>query len=143
MLRAFVFVLAVLAGVKVWTQERLYREGARDALLLAYRDRAIAACQMSAPDAPPNAYMSRAPDPIARLSAAPTSTASLPLWTRPSSVSLAIGRASAPVSIWEVNSELWPARFKHPHVVLTANDRAPHAVCEYDVIEGRAYLTQS
>lgn len=138
MLRAFVIVLAVLAGVKVWTQERLYREGARDALLLAYRDRAIAACQMSAPDAP----MSRAADPIARLSAAPTSTASLPLWTRPSSVSLAIGRASAPVSIWEVNSELWPARFKHPHVVLIAKEHLPYQVCEYDVIEGRAYVTQ-
>jgi len=27
-------------------------------------------------------------------------------------------------------------------VVLTANDRVGHAVCEYDVIEGRAYLTQ-
>jgi hypothetical protein len=140
MMRALVVMLAVLAGVKVWTQERLYRDGARDALLLAYRDRAIAACQMSAPDTP----ASRTADPIGRLSGrtAPASTASLPLWTRPASVSLAIGRSSAPVSIWEINNELWPARFKHPHVVLTANDRLPHAVCEYDVIEGRAYLTQ-
>jgi hypothetical protein len=140
-MRALVLVLAVLAGAKVWTQERLYRDGASDALLLAYRDRAIAACQMSAPDAP----ASRAADPIGRLSdrSAPASTASLPLWTRPASVQLAIGRSSAPVSIWEINNELWPARFKHPHVVLTANDRLPHAVCEYDVIEGRAYLTPS
>jgi hypothetical protein len=124
MMRALVIVLAVLAGVKVWT----YREGAREALLLAYRDRAIAACQMSAPDSP-----------AGRPSAAP---ASVPLWTRPSTVALAIGRSSAPVSIWEINNELWPARFKHPHVVLTAKDHAPYAVCEYDVIEGRAYLTQ-
>ena len=140
MLRALVVVLAVLAGVKVWTQERLYREGARDALLLAYRERAIAACQMSAPDA----AISRAADPIGRLSerSVPQSTASLPLWTRPSSVSLAIGRSSAPVSIWEVNNELWPARFKHPHVVLIAKDHLPNQVCEYDVIEGRAYVTQ-
>ena len=140
MLRVFVAMLAVLAGVKVWTQERLYREGARDALLLAYRDRAIAACQMSAPDAP----ASRANDPIARLSErpAPATTASLPLWTRPSSVALSIGRSSAPVSIWEVNNELWSARFKHPHVVLTAKDHLPYQLCEYDVIEGRAYVTQ-
>jgi hypothetical protein len=140
MMRALVVVLAVLAGVKLWTQERLYRDGAREALLMAYRDRAIAACQMSGPDTPANP----AADPIGRLSdrAAPASTASLPLWTRPSSVSLAIGRSSAAVNIWEINNELWPARFKHPHVVLTASDRAPHAVCEYDVIEGRAYLTQ-
>ncbi len=139
MLRALVLVLAVLAGVKVWTQERLYREGASDALLLAYRDRAIAACQMSAPDAPGGTA-----DPIGRLSgrSAPASTASLPLWTRPSSVALAIGRSSAQVSIWEINNELWPARFKHPHVVLTAKERLPYQVCEYDVIEGRAYLAQ-
>jgi hypothetical protein len=141
MMRALVILLALLAGAKLWTQERLYRDGAREALLLAYRDRAIAACQMSAPDTPAN----RTADPIGRLSdrSAPVSTASLPLWTKPSSVALAIGRSNAPVSIWEINNELWPARFKHPHVVLTANDRAPHAVCEYDVIEGRAYLTQS
>jgi hypothetical protein len=140
MMRALVLVLALLAGVKVWTQERLYREGARDALLLAYRDRAIAACQMSAPEGPVN----RSADPIGRLSArsAPASTAALPLWTRPSSVSLSIGRTSAAVSIWEINNELWPARFKHPHVVLTAKDHVPYQVCEYDVIEGRAYLTQ-
>ena len=31
------------------------------------------------------------------------------------------------------------ARYKHPHVVLTTS---PRALCEYDVIEGRAYLTQ-
>jgi hypothetical protein len=140
MLRALVIVLAVLAGVKVWTQERLYREGARDALLLAYRDRAIAACQMSVSDTP----AARATDPIARLSAraAPESTGALPLWTRPSSVALSIGRATAQVSIWEINNELWPARFKHPHVVLTATERLPYQVCEYDVIEGRAYVTQ-
>jgi hypothetical protein len=95
---------------------------------------------MSAPDAPAN----RGADPIGRLSdrSAPASTASLPLWTKPSSVALAIGRSSAPVSIWEINNELWPARFKHPHVVLTAKEHLPYQVCEYDVIEGRAYLTQ-
>lgn len=141
MMRALVILLAVLAVAKVWTQERLYRDGAREALLLAYRDRAIAACQMSAPDAPAIVPMSRVGDPIGR--SAPASTAALPLWTRPSSVSLSIGRSSAPVSIWQINNELWPARFKHPHVVLTASERLPRAICEYDVIEGRAYVSQS
>ena len=127
-IRLLVLLLAILAGIKVWTQERLYREGAQDALILAYRDRAIAACQMSAPDS--------------SVGHRPASPASLPLWTRPASVAVVSGRSNAEVSIWEVNSALWPARFKHPHVVLTASDRLPYAVCEYDVIEGRAYLTQ-
>jgi len=121
MMRALVLVLAVLAGVKVWTQERLYRDGAEEALLRAYRDRAIAACQSQQP---------------ARVAAA---DAPAPLWTRPASVALAIGRSSAHVNIWQYDNALWPVRFRHPHVVLTT---PPHAVCEYDVIEDRAYLTQ-
>ena len=125
MLRALVFVLALLAGLKIWAQERLYRQGAEDALILAYRERAIAACQSQAPDA------------------AMPADAPLPLWTRPASVDLVIGRSSAAVSVWEVGNELWPARFKHPHVVLTAAEQQWRARCEYDVIEGRAYLTQS
>jgi hypothetical protein len=118
MIRALVLILAVLAGVKVWTQERLYRQGAEEALMLAYRERAIAACQSQEP---------------ARVASA----TSLPLWTQPATIALAIGRKSAGVRIWEVNNVLWPARFKHPHIVLTTS---PHAVCEYDVIEGRAYV---
>jgi hypothetical protein len=35
-------------------------------------------------------------------------------------------------------SELCPARFKRPHVVLTLNCQARALVCRYDVIEGRA-----
>ena len=77
MMRALVLLLAVLAGAKVWTEERLYRQGAEEALLLAYRDRAIAACQ------------SQQPTRVASADAA------LPLWTRPASVALAIGRKSA------------------------------------------------
>jgi hypothetical protein len=119
MMRALVIVLAVLAGAKVWTQQRLYRQGAEEALLLAYRDRAIAACQSQEP---------------ARVASA---GATLPLWTQPATVALAIGRKSARVNVWELDNVLWPARYKHPHVVLTTS---PRAVCEYDVIEGRAYV---
>lgn len=119
MMRALVIMLALLAGVKVWTQERLYRQGAEDALLRAYRDRAVAACQSEQPV---------------------RANASSPLWTRPASVKLVIGRKVADVNIWELDHALWPARYKHPHVVLTAGERAPRPVCEYDVIEGRAYL---
>jgi hypothetical protein len=121
MMRGFVLILAVLAGVKVWTQERLYRQGAEEALLLAYRDRAIAACQSQQPT---------------RVASVGTS----PLWTRPASVALEIGRSSVDVSLWQLDDALWPARYKHPHVVLTAQAGAPRSVCEYDVIEGRAYL---
>jgi uncharacterized Zn-finger protein len=119
MLRALVLTLAVLAGAKILTQERLYRDGAGDALIRAYRDRAMAACQ--------SAHF-------------PASGAS-PLWTRPASVDLVIGRSNVDVRIWDLTSERWPVRFKHPHIVLTLSD-ADAAVCQYDVIEERAYVTQ-
>jgi hypothetical protein len=46
------------------------------------------------------------------------------------------------VQIWQLRSDRWPARFKHPHVVLTLGIGESAPVCEYDVIEGRAYVTQ-
>jgi hypothetical protein len=118
MMRVLVLVLAVLAGAKVWTQTRLYKDGAEDALLRAYQDKAIAACQIQQ---------------------APRASGG-PLWTRPASVALVIGRRNADVNIWEFDHALWPAKYKHPHVVLTAESGAPSPVCEYDVIEDRAYL---
>jgi hypothetical protein len=121
-MRALVVVLAVLAGAKILAHERLYRDGAEDALIRAYRERAIAACQSQ--------------------EASRASSAAAPLWTRPASVALAIGRRSANVNLWEVDNALWPARFKNPHVVLSAREGSGGPVCEYDVIEGRAYLTQ-
>ncbi|HWK34259.1 MAG TPA: hypothetical protein VNR51_11335 [Hyphomicrobium sp.] len=117
MLKALVVALALLAGAKILAQDRLYREGAQEALLSAYRDRAIAACQST-----------------------PTPAGTLPLWTRPSSVDVVIGRSDVDVRIWQLDSERWPARFRHPHVVLTL-DEASAPVCRYDVIEGRAYVT--
>jgi hypothetical protein len=117
-MRALVVLLALLAGAKIYAQDWLYREGAQDALIQAYREQAMAACQSQLGP-----------------------HAGAPLWTRPASVELVIGRASVNVRIWQLNSALWPARFKHPHVVLTAIDGAEPSMCEYDVIEGRAYVT--
>lgn len=119
MMRALVVILAILAGAKVWTQDHLYRQGAEDALIRAYRDRAIEACQKD------------------------SQKAARPMWARPASVKLVIGRSEMDVNIWELDNALWPARFQHPHVVLTAGDRAPYSVCEYDVVEGVAVLSRT
>ncbi|MEI9900976.1 MAG: hypothetical protein WDN31_13510 [Hyphomicrobium sp.] len=121
MLKALVLTLAVLAGAKIWTQERLYRDGAEEALLRAYRERAMAACQ--------SAHIPF-PDPTPRYGPGPRS------------VGLVIGRSNVDVRIWQLSSERWPARFKHPHVVLTLGNGAEAPVCEYDVIEERAFITQ-
>jgi hypothetical protein len=121
MLRALVIALALLAGAKLWAQDRLYRDGAQEALMRAYRDRAIAACQ--------SAHV-------------PVASTRLPLWTQPASVDLVIGRSNVDVHIWQLASDRWPLRYKHPHVVLTLTGSDPSPICEYDVIEERAYVTQ-
>lgn len=121
MLRALVVTLAVLAGAKIFAQERLFRDGSEEAILRAYSDRAMAACQSAS---------------------VPGSAVSMPLWTKPTSVDLVIGRSNVDVRLWQIASERWPLRFKHPHIVLTldsSGDTRP--MCEYDVIEERAYVT--
>jgi hypothetical protein len=120
MLRFIVVALALLAGAKIWAQDRLYRDGAQDALILAYRERAIAACQSE--------QLFRGVGGL--------------LWTRPKSVDVVIGRSGVDVHIWQLRNARWPARFKHPHVVLTLGDGDLAPVCQYDVIEGRAYVAQ-
>ena len=120
MLRVLVVALALLAGAKIWAQDRLYRDGAQDALILAYRERAIAACQS---------------EQLFRGIGGP-------LWTRPASVDVVIGRSGVDVQIWQLRNARWPARFKHPHVVLTLGEGETTPICEYDVIEGRAYVAQ-
>ena len=44
-MRAVVMILALLAGLKIWAHDRMFRSGAEEALIAAYRERAIAACQ--------------------------------------------------------------------------------------------------
>jgi len=123
MLRVLVLTLAVLAGAKIWAQERLFREGSEEALIRAYRERAMAACQS------------------AQALFAGGGATNL-LWTRPTSVDLVIGRSNVDVHIWQLASERWPLRFKHPHVVLSLGAADASSTCEYDVIEERAYVTQ-
>jgi hypothetical protein len=120
MLRALVVALALLAGAKIWAQDRLYRDGAQDALILAYRERAIAACQSE--------QLFRG--------------VGGPLWTRPKSVDVVIGRSGVDVQIWQLRNARWPVRFKHPHVVLTLGEGDLAPICQYDTIEGRAYVAQ-
>ena len=74
MLKALVITLALLAGAKIWAQDRLFRDGAQEALIGAFRERAMAACQSEQISAPePAARCGRGPIPSTLSSAAPTS----------------------------------------------------------------------
>ena len=44
-MRALVLALALLAALKIWAQYTSFRSAAEQALVVAYRDRAVTACR--------------------------------------------------------------------------------------------------
>jgi hypothetical protein len=117
-----VLALALLAGLKIWAQDSVYRSATAEALVAAYRDRAIASCQ-------------KAPSKDAR-AASPVNWGSTP------EIKLVIGNGGISVYIWEVDHELWNARFRNPYLVLSAHDHA-NVACTYDIGRGTAEVSRT
>jgi hypothetical protein len=120
-MRLFVLALALLAGAKVWTQDTLFRAGAEEALIAAYREHAIQACQKQ----------------TKTLDGAPARGSN---WMRPASIRLATGSQTVKVYIWQVDHALWSSRFRNPYLVLSAGESSGGLSCEYDVLYGQATI---
>jgi hypothetical protein len=125
-MRVVVIVLAVLAGAKLLAQELIARSAMEEALIAAYRDRAVEACQNAASK---------------DLRAAPLAGVRTG-WTKPSEIRLAIGRRDLEVKIWDLDNALWPERFKHPLLVVVPPEGLAGLVCEFDVTLGQAALAR-
>lgn len=117
-MRTLVLALAVLAGLKVWYQDTVFRQAAEVALSAAYRLPAIAACQK----------LRQAGDVD---------------WQSLKSLHLVAGNRDLPVYFWQVDHVLWNARFKNPFLVLEPESASGQVVCTYDVASGQAELTRS
>ena len=119
MMRLVVLVLLLLAGAKIWTHEQIFRSAAEEALIAAYRDKAVATCR-----------------------AVPAANARQKLAGAFESASahVRIGNPDVSVSIWDVNHTAWPLRYTYPYIVLDTADAALR--CSYDVKLGQAHLTQ-
>jgi hypothetical protein len=117
-MKAFVIVLALLAALKIGYQEYLYRTSTSEVVVAAYKDRAIQACQRD-----PKAVM---------FGIGPQA------WFNPGSVSLVIGKSKLDVQVWQVDHELWNARYRSPYLLLTPNTRASGIYCEYDILNAAA-----
>lgn len=128
-MRSVVVALAVLAAAKVWTQDHIYRSATEEALLHAYRAKAVDTCQ-KAPV--PDSVATRTDSSRRALSQA---------WSRPSSLRLVIGNSDIAVNVWEVDNADWAARFKSTHIVLEAGEPTPFARCRYDVMHDRAAVS--
>lgn len=117
-MRAVVFFLALLAALKIGHQEYLYRAATQDVIVGAYRDRAVQACQRD------------------------TRNASLDLpalaWSNPDSIRLVIGKSNLDVRFWQIDHELWSARYRNAYLHLTTALRSGTAYCEYDITHAAA-----
>jgi hypothetical protein len=121
-MRAFVLFLALLVALKIWVQDSVYRAATQEALVAAYRARAAQAC------------------------AASTSAASAPAggtaidWLKDDDARVAIGKPSVPVHFWQLDSDLWEARFRQPYLLLSGGNGLS---CAYDLLGDTAEVLRS
>ncbi len=126
-MRSVVIILALLAGLKVWSQDHLYRSAMNDALVVAYRDRAAQMC-LKATD----------PSAFARLTKT-SADAKNPWASATETPKIAIGDPAIDVAIWDVDNPLWDVRFRHPHILLATSDTT-NGQCRFDGVAGVARL---
>jgi hypothetical protein len=116
-MRVLVIVLALLAAAKIGTQEYLVASAKSEALVAAYRDRALGACREAA--------RSR------RLEVSQIADVNR-------DVRLVIGKGSLNVPIWQVDNALWHARYKSPYLLFTLSEKPQRLLCEFDITQGSA-----
>ena len=121
-MRAFVVLLLLLAAVKLGFQEYLFRSATRDALLEAYRQHAVEACQHDAHSQ--------------------SLGVGAQAWANPRAVQLVIGRRALDVYPWQVDHANWNARYRNPYLLLTAGPRSGTVVCEYDILNAAASVSR-
>jgi hypothetical protein len=125
-MRAVVIFLVLLAAAKLGYQEYLFRTATRDAIIGAYREHAVEACQKDA------------------------GTRSFGLgqqaWANPVNVKVTIGKSSLDVYLWQTDHAMWNARYRNPYLVLTANQapgqRSGAVRCEYDIVNAAASVSR-
>lgn len=116
-LRFMLLLAAALAGLKIWASDRFHRAVFSDAIIAAYGEKARATCQREVIRQAPAAYAS--------------------LKLTPSSV--VIGSPNVDVALWDLDNPLWEVRYRHPHVMLTA-DPITDLRCAFDVTAGLASI---
>jgi hypothetical protein len=123
-MRSILFSLVLLAGAKVWYQDHSYRAAMGEAVVEAYRERALEVCRRNAPKR-----------------AAGARDEATVTWGPASSIEAVIGNPDIDVAVWDTQNPLWTQRFRDPHLILTASTGGSSARCAYDVHEGGAKLS--
>jgi hypothetical protein len=122
-MRKLILLLVVLAFAKIGLSTYLYYDASRDVIISAYRQRAIEGC----------ALRSRTEAP-----AIPDAA-----WSKPAAISLSIGKYSLPVYVWQIDNPLWNARHRNPYLFITPAGRGEKTICEYDIVNGSAIVSEN
>jgi hypothetical protein len=125
-MRAIVIFLLLLAAGKLGYQEYLFRTATRDAIIGAYREHAVQACQN---DTKGHAFG------LAQQA-----------WANPKTLRLVIGKSTLDVYPWQIDNALWNARYRNPYLLLTASQAASQRSvtvrCEYDIVNAAASISR-
>ena len=121
-MKVLVTLLALMAAGKLCCQEYLFRAAIRDAILEAYREHAVQACQRNAHGL--------------NLGVSPQA------WANPRTVQLVIGKRAFDVYPWQVDHANWKARYRNPYLFLTAGTRPGRVLCEYDIVHAAASVSR-
>src|SRR5262245_43968987 len=121
-MKAVAIFLALLAAAKLGYQEYLFRTGTREAMVGAYREHAVQACQKDTKSH--------------NFGVSPQA------WANPKTIRLVIGKSSLDVYPWQIDHAKWNARYRNPYLVLMAEHRAGAVACEYDIINAAASISR-
>lgn len=122
-MRAFVLALALLAALKIWAQDTSFRTAAEQALVTAYRDRAVAACRKE----PQKSRIS------------PELAAFATDWS--DGVDIHLAAKGGTFSLGQIEEEFWTSRPKALFLVLTSG--AVGLTCTFDLAAGTAVISRS
>jgi hypothetical protein len=122
-MRTILLGLLLLAGMKVWFLDHTYRTAMADAVVEAYRERAVEVCRRSASKRP-----------------AGSRDDGTSAWGLDTSAEVVIGDPDLSVAIWDTQNPLWNQRFRNPHLILTSGTGGSRR-CAYDVRQGGATLS--
>ena len=121
-MKAIALFLALLAAAKLGYQEYLFRAATRDAIIGAYKEHAVQACQKDAKSH--------------NLGVSPQA------WANPKTIRVLIGKSSLDVYPWQVDDSKWNARYRNPYLLLTTEQRTGEVACEYDIINAAASISR-
>ena len=119
-MRTFAYALALLAAAKFGGQEYFHRTATEEALIAAYRDRAVEACRG---DARARGLLTESIE-------------------RAGDVRLVIGKNDVDVRLWDISNSLWATRYRAPYLQLRLGAGKSGLGCEYDITHQVAMIAR-